>query len=1575
MPVPIRIFISSPSDVEVERHIALQVIHRLGQKFQNTLELKPVLWEREPLLASGHFQDALDPSNADLVVCILWSRLGSPLPESFQNEDSKGVKTGTEWEFDKALQAFEENGRPDILVYRKSNSITEEITDKQSVLLAIEQKEKLDQFFDEHFHNDDNAKTFKRAYFNFEVMDEFETLLETHLLNWVETKLETFVPEGGSQQIGNAQVSWHEGSPFRGLEVFEQNHADIFFGRTGAVGQVLAQFKDQVKTTSPFTMILGMSGSGKSSLVNAGLLPFILQPRVIQYEVGHVEVLRLRPAALESYASPLAGLCSMLVEVINTNASNQQSNIDPEILEEQITQSPKSLAMTLANFNQSLCAKQELHASVSARVLLMIDQFEELFTVKPFSTEMRRDFCEGIEALINTGNIWCLSTLRSDFVAETEGTKLVDLMRGQGQYTLQPPNVHELEQIILQPAKAAGLIYEQKDDGENLASVLRDAAQGQPGALPLLEFCLDQLFVHRDTKDAQLTFEAYDRIGRLEGAIGKCAEQAIVKLEEQSAFINEALAKVFHRLISINPESEETATARYAQVDQFVEEKEREILEALINARLLVVGGDDNSRSVRIAHEALINNWERVRQWINKDIEFLKWHAQTERDAALWQQEGCIKARLLQEGKPLTDARVFIDDRFSDIHEGLKSYIQQSIDSQKKNKRKRTVGYLSALAAVLVLVFLSWGQVQSTREKGLLLDVQQKLQLSQSNYLISLAEQTAELGDLTKARLIALNAVPGKHGGDRPQPKNKGILAQTTSGLEEIAVFNFYDDIAYSDLSSDAKYFVATFQSENKALHVWEVSTQKLIHKIEPPESSNTDELIFKFPVIDPSNKFLTATNGNSIWLWDIETGRLIIKEQGLNSIFLDNGKRILISNNKTLKIFETKTGKQVELIEVDQNASRLFAGRWPNEVWFSFENDGLYKWDTDASLHGLVKFDIGEVGVKALTFSPTNELVIVEAVQDVENDQYSSSAQMWNISIPEKLWEIPFNLKMLFYLFDPTGKQVIACPTDNYSCLKFDSNRKPIKGDEFNLSKNWDYLLSQDGEVWIDNKKSWAYTNLSGDLVGASLGDLWGSRAHDSKRLVSYVFGQELKINNSLNFTEGFFVRREKSRGMNEVAIMRLNSKRTVIQLSRRGLNKVINHNGGQFGVLIEHSYDIKRPTKEVFTKYGKNTISDFSYNKVGMQRVSPRGSNVTVYDLNDPNAQIVFSSRLTLREVFFDHLGQKAFLMSDDSVFAIDLVSSEILEEWKKRQLSMGVKNRYALLWGSNSLRVLDTSSLEVVSSLDNSDIGKVEWLGGSRFSVIDKQGGLKIYTWDSHKLEISLWLDLSLDDVISDVSMCGDGSYILLKTHDNDTGDKKVDLYRFSKKSQLVQSFKGSDGVFDPSCSKVVISGEDNINHVWSLLTLEKMTSFRNMSSAIDASFNRAGTHLLTISDGAYHVRKLESGEILYSRVIDVGLRLGGIQFTSNEKSVHIYTHDAVVIDTLSLPIKEFTNPIIRAAEYLPVGRKCLSESEREALFITPLSNDEILNRGCNLDLYKGLDHIGLSKRTNDLTNEYR
>ncbi len=285
----IRIFISSPGDVVQEREIADDVITRLAGEFAGSAALEAVLWEHEPMRATDHFQQQIiAPSETDIVVCILWSRLGTRLPEGFRRADGSTYASGTEWEFEDAAAAYRATGTPDLLVYRKTAKATADLDDESKLLKSLEQKKALDGFIERWFGSADDS--FMAAFHVFKSLDEFEGMLETHLRKLIAERLPDHVADGDEAAV----KTWHAGSPFRGLEAFELEHAPVFFGRTRALGEIKEALVGQAARGTAFLAVFGMSGSGKSSLVRAGVLATLCRPGVIE-RVGLWRLVRGAP--------------------------------------------------------------------------------------------------------------------------------------------------------------------------------------------------------------------------------------------------------------------------------------------------------------------------------------------------------------------------------------------------------------------------------------------------------------------------------------------------------------------------------------------------------------------------------------------------------------------------------------------------------------------------------------------------------------------------------------------------------------------------------------------------------------------------------------------------------------------------------------------------------------------------------------------------------------------------------------------------------------------------------------------------------------------------------------------------------------------------------------------------------------------------------------------------------------------------------------------------------------------------------------------------------------------------------
>jgi hypothetical protein len=216
MPQLLRVFISSPGDVPDERLRADLVIDKLAQDYSRFYTLEAYRWEHEPMLASGHFQDAIDPPSAfDIVILILWSRLGTHLPEkttvrAYAGIDGRAPVTGTEWEFEDALQRAREHGAPDILAFRNVNPALVDTLNPDTQARNLAQLNALNEFWTRHFAD---RGVFLSAYDSYRTLEEFGERLERSLRKLIERRIKDL----GVHHTPAATKIWLK-SPFRGLE-------------------------------------------------------------------------------------------------------------------------------------------------------------------------------------------------------------------------------------------------------------------------------------------------------------------------------------------------------------------------------------------------------------------------------------------------------------------------------------------------------------------------------------------------------------------------------------------------------------------------------------------------------------------------------------------------------------------------------------------------------------------------------------------------------------------------------------------------------------------------------------------------------------------------------------------------------------------------------------------------------------------------------------------------------------------------------------------------------------------------------------------------------------------------------------------------------------------------------------------------------------------------------------------------------------------------------------------------------------------------------------------------------------
>jgi tetratricopeptide (TPR) repeat protein len=699
----LKIFVSSPGDVAVERELSARVLQRLQGEFAGLVHLEPIFWEHEPLRATASFNEELvRPSQTDIVIVILWSRLGTRLPKQFKKQVGEPYLSGTEFEFEDAVASFRKEGRPDLLVYRKMADPVTSIRDREAINEKLRQWDALNAFIAKWFE-DNTDGTFIAAFHPFEDPAAFEELFQVHLRKLIARRLPADV-----QAFGSERYLWAQGPPFRGLQPFEAEHAPIFFGRTKAIGDIVRLLQEQDSRGRSLVMLLGASGSGKSSLCRAGVLPMLSQP-------GVVEGISLWRRAIIVPSTTPGNLFQGLAQALRAPGALPELEADgtsvpelAELLRSEPAAAVDRIASALSRAGAVAEQQPGPERAPAARLALLVDQFEEVFTLPSITADERQRFAATLAALVKSRQVWTLVTLRSDFYGRLQ--ELPDLLslKGQaGQYDLLPPAPNELTQIIRQPAVLAGLTYQSRD-GESLDAHIRDDAL-QDCAVPLIEFALRELYERR--KGSLLTFDAYQEIGGVEGAI---AQQAKAVFEAMTPAGQAALDLVLPALVTITPGEAENVTRVHADLERIAACRgAAELIHTFVQGRLFVTDISGDSRAVvYVAHEAVLRAWPRCRDWIETNRRNLRLRSRLAAAASEWQESG-RRAEFLLPPARYHQASKALAALGHSMPPVLEAYLAASSHAARKDRLSKSAAIGCALALIALVVWLgsrSWRQ-------------------------------------------------------------------------------------------------------------------------------------------------------------------------------------------------------------------------------------------------------------------------------------------------------------------------------------------------------------------------------------------------------------------------------------------------------------------------------------------------------------------------------------------------------------------------------------------------------------------------------------------------------------------------------------------------------------------------------------------------------------------------------------------------------------------------------------------------------------------------------------------------
>jgi WD40 repeat protein len=846
--------------------------------------------------AGADFQTQIPPpAESDVFVGILWSRLGTRLHSSHARPDGRPYQSGTEYEFENALEHYRVSATntPRLLIYRRSETPLIPAEPREVFEERKRQWDSLQRFVEHWFTDLTDGGAFKAAFRVYRNTAEFEELLEEHLRKTIFE-----IASLGESDIETSVGIWRDkGSPYRGFNAFEFEHAPIFFGRTGAIDEVIGHLRDQMSQGKPpFVLIFGASGSGKSSLLRAGVIPALVTGGIEQFTAWRRAVFRPSQSSGQLFEGLAAALCgrTAIPEIAEAGigladlAARLRNN--PEGFEMYLAGTLQQLArqshaaerqrleqesLTLRNEGKGNDADylQRLLQAMrppELRLILGLDQLEELFTLEDrFPASERKLFVQAIVSLVRTkpSCVWVVGTLRSDYFSRCEESEdFARLVDGNGRYRLLPPNGVELGQLIRQPAQAAGCRFEEDRVKGRLDEVLRDAALTEEGSLPLLELTLDRLY-EAAIPTRQLTHEEYKKLGGeaggLLGVLVNVAETCYGALSEAA---KGAFLSVFKSLASLDSAAGPTKAKREHFSKRTTTHKSlqrlgsgaEEVMRQFVGARLLVMDNDDSGAVVvSVAHEALLNDWGFLRQLLEREIDFLRMRSRFAAAAGEWDRDGRNPGRLAR-GLTLAEAR---EVRRVEPG-GLKPFEADFVRLSTLRHSLRLAAVLG-LAALLVAIFAMLAIFANASARAA------RQALARSD--VSRAEEFFGNGDPSAAIAFLARAAEGDSEStfatdrlwfalsQRSWPVAESLPGQApTPGISAIA------------FSPNGKCIVVG--SADGSVRVWDAETATFLDRV----PSGHKKIVLCCVVSPDGTRFITGSRDATARIWDAKTGRPI---------------------------------------------------------------------------------------------------------------------------------------------------------------------------------------------------------------------------------------------------------------------------------------------------------------------------------------------------------------------------------------------------------------------------------------------------------------------------------------------------------------------------------------------------------------------------------------------------------------------------------------------------------------------------------------------------------------------------
>ncbi len=846
-------------------------------------------------------------------------------------------------------------------------------------------------------------------------------------------------------------------NPYKGLRAFKESEADDFHGRDALVEELV-----EALASSRLVAVVGPSGSGKSSLVRAGLLPAL--------RTGAIEgSTRWLVAEMFPGTHPFEELEAALIRV----AAERPSGLFDEL-----TSDRRGLAR----------AAKLIVGNHEAQLVLVIDQFEELFSLVTSETN-RRLFLDSLTAVATDerSRVRVVVTLRADFFDQPlQYPEFAEAMSA-GLVPISPPTEEGLTRAIAQPARGVGV-----DLQPGLVTRIIDDVRDEPGGLPLMQYALTELFNQRVNNT--MTLAAYEESGGVAGALANRADEIYSDLSDEG---RTAARNVFLRLVNVDELADDTRR-RVRQTELKGLGINQTILDDVTQQfgafRLLSFDRDAATRTptVEVAHEALIREWARLRTWVDERREDLLIHRRIQVTVRDWEDSYKDQSYLLR-GSRLEQALIWQERTDLAVSDDEMTFIEASIEQERRDQdehqaleekaARRTKAVIASLIGGLVVA-----GVLGVVALGIAQEARVTAALATSRDLAAAAMDTVE-EDPELAVLIALEAIDATADLElEPTPEAASALRDTLRKMRVVARLpGGYQAVAYSPDGS----VIATDDDDAGTLQLWDRESSDLIARWDVSMPQSLRPRVYGFGY-SPTGELIAATWGDSA----------PISQLGTEPTEGDQMVAVSFHDPLTLEMVGSLIGEMGNYSRPTFSPSGYVAAAvaTPVDEWLG------YVWDTST---GEVVYIAGRdtPGVMGVEFIPGTDILVIGHAAESERPgrlvaiDLSTFAEEWTIELDIEPGGFPMAVS-------PDGTKV-AIGSDGIQIWDVTNADSPIElthGSPQALTWDADGLRlaasGHDGDITIfDGSTSWAPALV----VNGHQSSVWSTAFHPTlDRLVS---------------------------------------------------------------------------------------------------------------------------------------------------------------------------------------------------------------------------------------------------------------------------------------------------------------------------------------------------------------------------------------------------------------------------------------------------------------------------------------